>query len=86
VLGEAGIPADEVYLFGRSARVGALRSRPHAISAGPPALVTIHPLAVLRAGDTRAERRAELLQDLTLAANLFAEGRAGTQIVKTTKS
>ena len=61
-------------LFGRSARVGALRGRPHVISQGLPALVTIHPSAVLRAGDARVERRAELLEDLTLAANVFAEG------------
>jgi uracil-DNA glycosylase len=61
-------------LFGRSAHVGALRGRPHAISPGLPALVTIHPSAVLRAGDARAERRAELLDDLTLAAHLLEEG------------
>ena len=61
-------------LFGRSARVGALRGRPHAISPGLLALVTIHPSAVLRAGDARAERRAELLDDLTLAAHLLEEG------------
>ena len=60
-------------LFGRTARVGALRGRPHAVSPGLPALVTIHPSAVLRAGDARAERRAELLEDLTLAARLLAE-------------
>jgi DNA polymerase len=61
-------------LFGRSARVGALRGRPHAISPGLPALVTIHPSAVLRAGDARAERRAELLEDLLLAATLLGQG------------
>ena len=61
-------------LFGRSARVGELRGRPHAISAGLPALVTIHPSAVLRAGEARDERRAELLADLTLAASLLTEG------------
>jgi uracil-DNA glycosylase len=72
-------------LFGRSARVGALRGRPHAISQGIAALVTIHPSAVLRAGDARAERRAELLEDLTLAAGLLAEG-VPLQIAKTTKS
>ena len=36
--------------------------------------MTIHPSAALRAGDARVERRAELLEDLTLAANVFAEG------------
>jgi DNA polymerase len=61
-------------LFGRSARVGELRGRPRAISHGLPALVTIHPSAVLRAGEARDERRAELLADLTLAASLLAEG------------
>ena len=61
-------------LFGRSARVGELRGRPHAIWAGFPALVTIHPSAVLRAGEARDERRAELLADLILAASLLAEG------------
>jgi len=61
-------------LFGRTARVSALRGRPRAISSGLPALVTLHPSAVLRAGDARAERRAELLEDLTLAASLLAEG------------
>ena len=61
-------------LFGRSARVGELRGRPHAISPGHPALVTIHPSAVLRAGEARDERRAELLADLTLAASLLTEG------------
>jgi len=61
-------------LFGRTARVSALRGRPRAISSGLPALVTLHPSAVLRAGDARAERRAELLEDLTLGASLLAEG------------
>ena len=61
-------------LFGRSARVRELRGRPHAISPGLPALVTIHPSAVLRAGEAREERRSELLTDLTLAASLLAEG------------
>jgi uracil-DNA glycosylase len=72
-------------LFGRAARVGALRGRPHAVAPGIPALVTLHPSAVLRAGDARAERRAELLEDLTLAAQLLTDG-AGAQMVNTTKS
>jgi uracil-DNA glycosylase len=72
-------------LFGRAARVGELRGRPHSLAHGIPALVTLHPSAVLRAGDARAERRAELLEDLTLAAQLLANG-PGAQIVKTTKS
>jgi uracil-DNA glycosylase family protein len=61
-------------LFGRSARVGELRGRPHAVSPDITALVTLHPSAVLRAGDARAERRAELLEDLTLAAQLLRNG------------
>jgi len=61
-------------LFGRSARVGELRGRPHTVAPDISALVTIHPSAVLRAGDARAERRAELLEDLTLAAQLLTNG------------
>jgi DNA polymerase len=70
-------------LFGRSARVGALRGRPHPLTPGLDALVTLHPSAVLRAGERREERRAELLEDLELAARLLAGPR---QTVKTTKS
>jgi DNA polymerase len=70
-------------LFGRSARVGALRGRPHAVTPGLEAVVTLHPSAVLRAGDAREERRAELLADLELAAEL---AHAARQTVKTTKS
>ncbi len=70
-------------LFGRSARVGALRGRPHPVTPGLEAVVTLHPSAVLRAGDAREERRAELLADLELAAQL---SRAARQTVKTTKS
>jgi uracil-DNA glycosylase family protein len=71
-------------LFGRSARVGALRGRPHPLSPGTRALVTIHPSAVLRAGDEREKRRAELCSDLTLAVRLLDEAEG--QTVKTTKS
>lgn len=71
-------------LFGRSARVGALRGRPHAVTPGLDAVVTLHPSAVLRAGEARSERRAELLADLELAARL-SRG-AARQTVKTTKS
>ena len=59
-------------LFGRAARVGELRGRTHGVAPGITGLVTLHPSAVLRAGDARAERRAELLEDLTLAARLLA--------------
>ena len=55
-------------LFGRSARVGTMRGRPLELSNGTPALVTVHPSAVLRAGEDRAQRRSELLSDLSLAA------------------
>jgi uracil-DNA glycosylase len=72
-------------LFGRTARVGELRGRPHPLSPGTRALVTIHPSAVLRAGDERRERRAELLADLVMAAGLL-ESSAKRQTVNTTKS
>jgi uracil-DNA glycosylase len=70
-------------LFGRSARVGAMRGRPHDLTATTRALVTIHPSAVLRAGEARHERRAELRADLRLAATLLERRR---QISNTTKS
>jgi uracil-DNA glycosylase family protein len=54
-------------LVGKSARVGALRGSPVELPSGLPALVTIHPSAVLRAGDEREARRGELLADLELA-------------------
>jgi uracil-DNA glycosylase len=54
-------------LLGRSARVGALRGQTVELENGLPAQVTIHPSAVLRAGEDRATRRAELLEDLELA-------------------
>lgn len=60
-------------LFGRSARVGALRGRQFELENGLPAFVTIHPSAVLRAGDQREARRAELLSDLELARNALME-------------
>ena len=58
-------------LFGRTARVGVLRGKPLDLPNGATALVTIHPSAVLRAGVERAERRSELLADLTLAAEML---------------
>jgi uracil-DNA glycosylase len=60
-------------LLGRSARVGVLRGKPVELEDGTPALVTIHPSAVLRAGDARAERRGELLEDLELARKTLAK-------------
>jgi DNA polymerase len=73
-------------LFGRTARVRDLRGEVHEVLTPPGAraLVTIHPSAVLRAGDERELRRAELLADLTLAGRLVGSGRS--QTVKTTKS
>lgn len=62
-------------LLGKAARVGALRGKPHALSDATRALVTLHPSAVLRAGKGRDERRAELAEDLALAAELL-RGRA----------
>jgi len=54
-------------LLGRSARVGALRGQVLTLETGIPVMVTIHPSAVLRAGDDREARRAELTADLELA-------------------
>jgi uracil-DNA glycosylase len=54
-------------LIGPSARVGALRGERLTLEDGTPALVTLHPSAVLRARDDRDARRAELLEDLRLA-------------------
>lgn len=54
-------------LFGRTARVGRLRGELHELEGGLPALVMMHPSAVLRAGDEREVRREELLADLELA-------------------
>jgi uracil-DNA glycosylase len=59
-------------LFGRSARVGALRGKAVELELGIPALVTIHPSAVLRAGEERDVRRSELLEDLRLARRTLA--------------
>lgn len=62
-------------LLGKSARVGALRGRTVMLENGLPGLVTIHPSAVLRAGDERDVRRAELLEDLSRAQDLLRELR-----------
>jgi uracil-DNA glycosylase len=61
-------------LLGREARVGALRGKPLQLSDGTRALVTMHPSAVLRAGEERAERRSELLDDLAHAARTLSGG------------
>jgi uracil-DNA glycosylase family protein len=64
-------------LLGRSARVTALRGK---ILDSPeldqPMVVTIHPSAVLRAGERRHEMRAELVSDLTVAREALRSVRA----------
>jgi uracil-DNA glycosylase family protein len=54
-------------LISRSARIGELRGQRLELEGGTPALVTIHPSAVLRARDERDARRSELRDDLELA-------------------
>jgi uracil-DNA glycosylase len=54
-------------LLGRNARVGAFRGQVLTLETGTPVMVTIHPSAVLRAGDERETRREELKSDLELA-------------------
>lgn len=63
-------------LFGRSARVGKLRGKALELRDGKPAVVTIHPSAVLRGGDQREELRAGLLSDLELAGDLLRKAVA----------
>jgi uracil-DNA glycosylase len=54
-------------LLGRSARVGALRGRVvDGTELGVPAVVTIHPAAILRGAERRDEMRRELVADLVL--------------------
>src|SRR5919109_3171967 len=60
-------------LIGRTARIGALRGKPVEVGDGIPALVTIHPSAVLRAGEDRQAKRSELLEDLELAHDMLAQ-------------
>ena len=56
-------------LVGRDARVTALRGRVLDVpELAMPVVVTLHPSAVLRAGEERKLRRAELAEDLALAA------------------
>jgi uracil-DNA glycosylase family protein len=61
-------------VFGGKARVTQLRGsvleRPEV---EVPVVVTLHPSAVLRAGDQRAERRAELVQDLTIVRDRLGD-------------
>lgn len=60
-------------LIGPSARVGALRGERLTPEDGTPALVTLHPSAVLRARDDRDARRSELLDDLRVARRALDE-------------
>jgi DNA polymerase len=54
-------------VLGRSARVTRLRGSVLEVSeVEMPVVVTLHPSAVLRAGERRRERRAELVDDLVL--------------------
>jgi uracil-DNA glycosylase len=59
-------------LLGKSARVGQLRGKFLELEDGTPAIVTIHPSAVLRAGEERELRRAEFAADLALARDTLA--------------
>jgi DNA polymerase len=68
-------------LLGRDARVNRLRGsvleRPEL---DVPVVVTLHPSAVLRAGERRRERRAELVEDLALVrAHLGERPRAAAR-------
>ena len=59
-------------LLGKSARVNALRGQRLELDSGTPALVTLHPSAVLRADAEREVRRAQLVEDLALARDTLA--------------
>ncbi len=63
-------------LLGRDARVGRLRGARLELDGGVPALVTMHPSAVLRADADRELRRGELVTDLERARELLGEIRA----------
>ena len=65
-------------VLGRGAKVTALRGRVLEVpELGTPVIVTLHPSAVLRAGDRRRERRAELRDDLALVRATLDERLAG---------
>jgi uracil-DNA glycosylase family protein len=65
-------------LVARDARIGALRGRPLTIDQHRLCLVTLHPSAVLRAGEEREERRSDLLEDLELARDLLEQHAGAT--------
>jgi DNA polymerase len=60
-------------VLGHPVKIGEARGRRLSLDGGTPAFVTLHPSAVLRADEARAERRAELLHDLRLARAALAE-------------
>jgi DNA polymerase len=67
-------------LLGRDARVTALRGRLLDVpELAMPVVVTLHPSAVLRAGDERRRRRAELVDDLELARVSARRARRGVE-------
>ena len=66
-------------LLGRNARVGALRGQVLTLETGTPVMVTIHPSAVLRAGDDRETRREELRTDLEVAGKTVQALLAATR-------
>ena len=62
-------------LLGRDARVTVLRGQVLEVpKLAPRVVVTIHPSAVLRAGDRRREMRAQLTADLTTARDALRGG------------
>ena len=64
-------------VLGRSARVTRLRGSVLEVpEVDVPVVVTLHPSAVLRAGERRHERRAELVEDLALVRARLGETRA----------
>ena len=60
-------------ILGRNARVGQLRGSVLEVDeVEMPVVVTLHPSAVLRAGERRAELRAQLVEDLILVRDHLA--------------
>ena len=66
-------------VLGRSARVNRLRGSVLEVpEVDVPVVVTLHPSAVLRAGERRRERRAELVEDLRLVRERLGERSGAT--------
>jgi uracil-DNA glycosylase len=62
-------------LFGRAARVGALRGRVvEDTDFGLPAVVTVHPAAILRGEERRDQMRREFVSDLELVRHALGDG------------